>query len=110
MNSTFKTNVINNGRPIGYVGNSIMRTLVYENILAQKHLYMINIYEAKSIDVNKMIKCAPKTINTILQLRQLTISDTLTNTFEQILQQYIYVNKKNTKRDNKRKSTNKQLI
>ena len=109
MNSTLKTNVINNSRPIGYVGNSIMRTLVYENILAHKHIYMIKIYENKSIVANKMIKCAPKTTNTIFKLRQLTISDTLTNTFEQILQQYIDVNKKNTK-ETPKQSTNKQII
>lgn len=109
MNSTYKTNEINNGRTIEYVVNSIMRTLVYEHILTQKHLYLINIYEANFIIVNKMVKCAPKTINAINRLRPLAISDTITNTFEQILQHHIDVNKKTTKKDNKNKSI-KQLI
>ena len=107
MNSTYKTNEINNGRPIGYVGNSIMRILMYEYILSQN--YIINIYEANFIVINKMIKCAPKTTNAMNQLRPLAISDTITNKFEQILQHHIDVNKKNTKKTTKTKAKTTSL-
>jgi hypothetical protein len=98
MNSSYKTNELNDGRTIEYVVNSVMRTLVYEHILAQKHLYLINIYEASLIIVNKMVKCKPKTINAINRLRPLAISDTITNMFEQILLHHIDVNKKTIKK------------
>ena len=78
-----------------------MRTLVYEHILAQKHLYLININKASLIILNKMIKCKPKTINAINRLRPLAISETIANMFERILLHHIDVNKKTTKKTTK---------
>jgi hypothetical protein len=61
-----------------------MRTLVYEHILSQKHLYLININEASFIIIKKMVEGKPKTTKAINRFRPLVgTNSTILHGFKQ---------------------------